>query len=366
MKLTGAQIVVKMLEKQRIKTVSEIPGGSILPLYDELNKSSIRHILVRQEQAAGFIAQGMARTSGKAAVCLATSGPGAMNLLTAIADARSDWIPLVAITGQVNTYLIGTDAFQEADTFGLSFPITKHSIAVKKPEELLTAIPQAFAIAQEGRPGPVLIDIPRDVQLAQCEVENFPDYEDFCVKEENVRFHTKKEEIQNIVEKMALELAQAKKPVLYIGGGCNSPAAAKALREFKKNYRLPVVTSLMALGAIPKTDSDNAGMVGMHGSYPANVAMYESDLVFAAGVRFDDRATGIVKKFCPSAKILHIDIDAAEINKILPTTLSLVCKAETAVPLITDSLKNILKNQDSKEFAQERGLWAEKIANLSK
>lgn len=366
MKLTGAQIVVKMLEKQGIKTVSGIPGGSILPLYDELNKSSIRHILVRQEQAAGFIAQGMARTSGKAAVCLATSGPGAMNLLTAIADARSDSIPLVAITGQVNTYLIGTDAFQEADTFGLSFPITKHSIAVKKPEELLTAIPQAFAIAQEGRPGPVLIDIPRDVQLAQCEVENFPDYEDFCVKEENVRFHTKKEEIQNIVEKMALELAQAKKPVLYIGGGCNSLAAAKALREFKKNYRLPVVTSLMALGAIPKTDSDNAGMVGMHGSYPANVAMYESDLVFAAGVRFDDRATGIVKKFCPSAKILHIDIDAAEINKILPTTLSLVCKAETAVPLITDSLKNILKNQDSKEFSQERGLWAEKIANLSK
>ena len=203
MKLTGAQIVVKMLEKQGIKTVSGIPGGSILPLYDELNKSSIRHILVRQEQAAGFIAQGMARTSGKAAVCLATSGPGAMNLLTAIADARSDSIPLVAITGQVNTYLIGTDAFQEADTFGLSFPITKHSIAVKKPEELLTAIPQAFAIAQEGRPGPVLIDIPRDVQLAQCEVENFPDYEDFCVKEENVRFHTKKEEIQNIVEKMA-------------------------------------------------------------------------------------------------------------------------------------------------------------------
>lgn len=362
MKLTGAQIVVKMLEKQGIKTVSGIPGGSILPLYDELNKSSIRHILVRQEQAAGFIAQGMARTSGKAAVCLATSGPGAMNLLTAIADARSDSIPLVAITGQVNTYLIGTDAFQEADTFGLSFPITKHSIAVKKPEELLTAIPQAFAIAQEGRPGPVLIDIPRDVQLAQCEVEKFPDYEDFCVKEENVRFHTKKEEIQNIVKKMALELAQAKKPVLYIGGGCNSPAAAKALREFKKNYRLPVVTSLMALGAIPKTDSDNAGMVGMHGSYPANVAMYESDLVFAAGVRFDDRATGIVKKFCPSAKILHIDIDAAEINKILPTTLSLVCKAETAVPLITDSLKNIL----NKEFAHERGLWAEKIANLSK
>lgn len=386
MKLSGAQIVVKMLEKQGIKIVAGIPGGSILPLYDELNKSSIRHILVRQEQAAGFIAQGMARTSGKAAVCMATSGPGAMNLLTAIADARSDSVPLVAITGQVNSSLIGTDAFQEADTFGLSFPITKHSMAVKKPEELLTAIPQAFAIAQEGRPGPVLIDIPRDIQLAQCEVEDFPCYEDFCVSEEKVRFHTSKEEMSVTIDKMADCLLQAERPVLYLGGGCNSVEAAGALRAFKEVFRLPVVTSLMALGVFAKDDPDNAGMVGMHGSYPANVAMFQSDLVFAVGVRFDDRATGVTGKFCPSAKILHIDIDAAEINKILPSALSLVCKAETALPLLTKAVKTGLEKAsgqgevtsqrsvtglgggtgqgDFSHAAENRNLWAEKIAGL--
>lgn len=380
MKLSGAQIVVKMLEKQGIKIVAGIPGGSILPLYDELNKSSIKHILVRQEQAAGFIAQGMARTSGKAAVCMATSGPGAMNLLTAIADARSDSVPLVAITGQVNSSLIGTDAFQEADTFGLSFPITKHSMAVKKPEELLTAIPQAFAIAQEGRPGPVLIDIPRDVQLAQCEVEDFPCYEDFCVSEEKVRFHTSKEEMSVTIDKMADCLLQAERPVLYLGGGCNSVEAAGALRAFKEVFRLPVVTSLMALGVFAKDDPDNAGMVGMHGSYPANVAMFQSDLVFAVGVRFDDRATGVTGKFCPSAKILHIDIDAAEINKILPSALSLVCKAETALPLLTKAVKTGLEKAsgqgevtglgggtgqgDFSHAAENRNLWAEKIAGL--
>ncbi|WP_303919712.1 thiamine pyrophosphate-dependent enzyme [Treponema berlinense] len=380
MKLSGAQIVVKMLEKQGIKIVAGIPGGSILPLYDELNKSSIRHILVRQEQAAGFIAQGMARTSGKAAVCMATSGPGAMNLLTAIADARSDSVPLVAITGQVNSSLIGTDAFQEADTFGLSFPITKHSMAVKKPEELLTAIPQAFAIAQEGRPGPVLIDIPRDVQLALCEVKDFPDYEDFCIKEDMVRFHTSREKMQETIEKMADCLLQAEKPVLYLGGGCNSQEASFALRAFKEVFRLPVVTSLMALGVFEKDDPDNAGMVGMHGSYPANAAMHESDLVLAVGVRFDDRATGVTGKFCPSAKILHIDIDAAEINKILPSALSLVCKAETALPLLTKAVKTGLEKAsgqrevtglgggtgqgDFSHAAENRNLWAEKIAGL--
>ncbi len=366
MKLTGAQIIIKMLEQEGIKTVAGIPGGSILPLYDELEKSSIKHVLVRQEQAAGFLAQGIARTTGKAAVCMATSGPGAMNLLTAIADARSDSIPLVAITGQVNTYLIGTDAFQEADTFGLSFPITKHSIAVKRPEELLTAIPQAFAIAMEGRPGPVLIDVPRDVQLAQCEVESFPKSADFYIKEENVRFHTTSKKIEELTQKAAEMLARAKKPVLYLGGGCNSPEAAKVLREFKAAYRLPVVTSLMGLGAIPKKDGDNAGMVGMHGSYSANAAMYESDLVLAAGVRFDDRATGIVKKFCPDAKIIHIDIDAAEINKILPAAVSLVCKVESVFPLITKKTVEALKAKAEGDFFKERNEWADKIALLTK
>ena len=172
MKLTGAQIIVKLLDEYGIKMVAGIPGGSILPLYDELNRSSVRHVLVRQEQAAGFIAQGISRSTGKVAVCMATSGPGAMNLLTAIADARCDSVPIIAITGQVNTYLIGTDAFQEADTFGLSFPITKHSVMVKTPEELMHAIPEAFTIALNGRPGPVLIDVPRDVQAKEIEIDD--------------------------------------------------------------------------------------------------------------------------------------------------------------------------------------------------
>lgn len=360
--LTGSQIIIKMLEKEGITTVAGIPGGSILPLYDELNRSSIRHVLVRQEQAAGFIAQGMTRTTGKPAVCMATSGPGAMNLLTAIADARADSIPIIAITGQVNTYLIGTDAFQEADTFGLSFPITKHSIAVKTPEELLTAIPQAFAIAMEGRPGPVLIDVPRDVQLATCEVKSLPDPEDFIVKEEDIRFHTSKEKMQELISATVKMLSAAEKPVLYLGGGCNSQEAAKVLREFKKNYRLPVVSSLMGLGAIPKSDRDFAGMVGMHGSYAANAAMYESDLVIAAGVRFDDRATGVVKKFCPEAKIIHIDIDAAEINKILPASVSMVAKVESVFPLIT---KALLKEKGAGKFEGERNFWADKIIKTS-
>ena len=178
---TGSQIIIKMLELEGVRIVAGIPGGSILPLYDELNKSEIRHVLVRQEQAAGFIAQGMARLNGKPAVCMATSGPGAMNLLTAIADARCDSVPIVAFTGQVNSSLIGTDAFQEADTFGLSFPITKHSVMVKKPEELLNVIPDAFAIAQSGRPGPVLIDVPRDVQTAVAEFESWPTVDSLSV-----------------------------------------------------------------------------------------------------------------------------------------------------------------------------------------
>jgi acetolactate synthase-1/2/3 large subunit len=365
MKLTGAQIIIKMLEKEGIKTVAGIPGGSILPLYDELNRSSIHHVLVRQEQAAGFIAQGMARTTGKPAVCMATSGPGAMNLLTAIADARSDSIPVIAITGQVNTYLIGTDAFQEADTFGLSFPITKHSIAVKKPEELLTAIPQAFAIAMDGRPGPVLIDIPRDVQLAQCEVKSLPDVSSFIKKEEEIRFHSSKEELKQSVKDAVLALASAKTPVLYTGGGACSPEGAAALRALKKTYRLPCVSSLMGLGVIPKSDKDFAGMVGMHGSYSANCAMYESDLVLACGVRFDDRATGIVKKFCPEAKIIHIDIDAAEINKILPSAVSMVSKIETTVPLIHKELTPLLTQKEYAEAKKAREEWADKIVKLS-
>lgn len=364
MKKTGAQIITKLLEMHGIETVAGIPGGSILPLYDELTRSSIHHVLVRQEQAGGFIAQGMARTNGLPAVCLATSGPGAMNLLTAIADARCDSVPIIAITGQVNTYLIGTDAFQEADTFGLSFPITKHSVMVKSPEELLTVIPEAFKIAMNGRPGPVLIDVPRDVQTKTCEFDAWPKIKlPLKDDESTVRFHTKDSAMTVLLEKAAELLAKAKKPVLFAGGGCNSPEAAQALRAFTKSYRIPAVSSLMGLGAIPSSAADFAGMIGMHGTYAANKAMYESDLVLACGVRFDDRATGVVSKFCPNAKIIHIDIDAAEINKILDSTVSIVAKIETAVPELTKMLKS--QKADAKN-EQMRAGWADEIISVNK
>lgn len=346
MKKTGAQIIVHLLEMHGIKTIAGIPGGSILPLYDELTRSKIKHILVRHEQAGGFIAQGIARTTGKPAVCLATSGPGAMNLLTSVADARCDSIPIIAITGQVNTTLIGTDAFQEADTFGLSFPITKHSIMVKTPQELLTAIPQAFAIAMNGRPGPVLIDVPRDVQLKECEFDEWPKIIE--TSDQDIRFLTKQNALSCLVKNAADLISNSKKPVLFLGGGCNSPEAAKAIRSFIKEFPMPVTSSLMGLGVISKKHENFAGMVGMHGTYAANLAMHDADLIIAAGVRFDDRATGIVQKFCPSAKIIHIDIDAAEINKIIPSAVSIVAKVENIFDSITNETKKAKISEETK------------------
>ena len=356
MKHTGAQIIVKLLEMYGIETVAGIPGGSILPLYDQLNRSSIRHVLVRHEQAAGFIAQGMARSTGKPAVCLATSGPGAMNLLTAIADARADSIPIIAITGQVNTSLIGTDAFQEADTFGLSFPITKHSIFIKTPYDLLDAIPKAFEIATSGRPGPVLIDVPRDVQLKECDFDAWPDIKK--IRLHDIRFHTPIDEYSEKMGKITDLLAAAKRPVLYCGGGCDSEEASSGIKSFLQNYRLPVVTSLMGLGCVPESSDCFIGMVGMHGSHAANVAMHDSDLVIAAGVRFDDRATGLVSKFCPDAKIIHIDIDAAEVDKILESYISVVADVESVFPVIAQLVS------EKKIGADES--WLKKISKIKK
>ncbi len=354
MKQTGAQIIVKLLEMYGIKTVAGIPGGMILPLYDELNKSKIRHVLVRQEQAAGFIAQGIARSTGNVAVCMATSGPGALNLLTAIADARADSVPIIAITGQVNTTQIGTDAFQEADTFGLSFPVTKHSILVKTPEELLEAIPRAFEIALNGRPGPVLIDIPRDVQLKECEFDEWPDISK--VRVHDIRFHTPIDEYAQKMGDISSLLAGAKKPVLFCGGGCNSSEASAGIQGFINNYELPVVTSLMGLGCIPNDSPSFIGMVGMHGSYAANVAMNEADVVIAAGVRFDDRATGLVSKFCPNAKIIHIDVDAAEVDKILEASISVVADVESVFPVLAQLV--------SEKKIKAEGGWLKKIQKL--
>lgn len=367
-KATGSQIIIKLLENEGVSQVAGIPGGSILPLYDELNRSSIKHVLVRQEQAAGFIAQGMTRSSGKVAVCMATSGPGAMNLLTAIADARCDSVPIIAITGQVNSSLIGTDAFQEADTFGLSFPITKHSVMVKKVEDLFTVIPQAFKIAASGRPGPVLIDIPRDIQAATIEFDAWPSAEQIEKIKAEVsvkKIQTPKDEYKTLLKKMIELLLVSKKPVLYVGGGCNNPECSKAVNVFIKKYQTAVVTSLMGIGTVPRSYEYNFGMVGMHGSYAANCAMHDADLVFALGVRFDDRATGAISKFCPNAKIIHIDVDAAEINKILPAEVSLVGEVQKVLPLLTEAFEISKANfKPYADFMADRNSWLVELQKI--
>src|SRR5574344_1437672 len=284
-----------------------------------------------------------------------------MNLLTAIADARCDSVPIIAITGQVNTALIGTDAFQEADTFGLSFPITKHSMMIKNPADLLTAIPEAFEIAVSGRPGPVLIDVPRDVQTAVLSFDKWPEIK-HSLKQLPLsrRFCTPKSEFPTRGTAMAEALLGAKKPVLYVGGGCNTKDASREIAKFLAGYECPVVESLMGIGAVPHSYVNNMGMVGMHGSYAANRAMFDADVVLAAGVRFDDRAVGVTEQFCPNAKILHIDIDAAEINKILPSSVSLVCDVESAFPLLTGTIAELKKS----DTVKQRAAWCKSLQKM--
>jgi len=306
--LTGAQITVRLLERQGIRTVAGIPGGAILPIYDALGQSTeIHHVLARHEQGAGFMAQGMARATGQPAVCLASSGPGSTNLLTAIADAKLDSIPLVAITSQVPKAMIGTDAFQEVDTYGLSIPITKHNFLVSSAEELLEVIPRAFQIAASGRPGPVLIDIPKDVQTQAIEISEWP---------EPGRALPAPAADSALIEQAAAMINTAERPILYLGGGVIHSGASVAAIELAEKANLPTVMTLMALGAMPVDHPLALGMLGMHAARYTNLALDECDLLIAVGARFDDRATGKVAAFCPQAKIIHIDIDPAELDKI--------------------------------------------------
>ncbi|WP_416242852.1 acetolactate synthase large subunit [Azospira sp. APE16] len=306
--LTGAQIVVRLLERQGVTTVSGIPGGAILPFYDALSASEkIRHVLARHEQGAGFIAQGMARASGQPAVCLASSGPGATNLLTAIADAKLDSIPLVAITGQVPRSMIGTDAFQEVDTYGLTIPITKHNFLVNSAEELLEVIPRAFTLAASGRPGPVLVDIPKDVQAQAIEVGQWP---------APGGRQAQPAPDMAAIEKAAAMINAAERPILYLGGGVVHSGAAEAAVALAEKASLPTTMTLMALGAMPVDHPLSIHMLGMHGARYTNLLLEECDLLIAVGARFDDRATGKVAAFCPKAQIIHIDIDPSELDKI--------------------------------------------------
>ncbi len=315
MLLNGADITIKLLEKQGIKDIAGIPGGANLPLYDSLYKSNIRHILCRHEQGGAFIAQGITRSTGEVAVCFATSGPGATNLLTAIADAKLDSVPIICITGQVAYPFIGTDAFQEVDTYGLTIPITKHNFIVRSAKELFTIIPEAFRIALSGRPGPVLIDIPKDVQLEVLEFENWPEVELEEAPTDTIN--------SSMIEFAAEQINKAKKPILYIGGGVLSGDASIQIKELATKNSIPVTSTLMGLGCFSCTEPLYLGMLGMHGARYTNILLHESDLILAFGVRFDDRATGDIKKFCPEAKIIHIDIDEAEINKLRSVDFSI-------------------------------------------
>ena len=307
MNMTGAELIMRLLERQGITTIAGIPGGANLPMYDAFHTSSIQHILVRHEQAAGFMAQGMARTTGLPAVCFATSGPGATNILTAIADAKLDSVPVICITGQVPTGLIGSDAFQEIDTYGLTVPITKHNYLVRSVEELLTVIPDAFRIAMSGRPGPVVIDVPKDVQSAAIEFDAYPEP---GAPDAPPRFS------HDDIFRAAGLINASEKPVIYAGAGIIGANAAPALRALAEKAAIPVATTLLGLGTMPDSHPLYLGMLGMHGSRGTNKIMEECDLVIALGVRFDDRATGKAAEFCPRAHLIHIDIDRSELGKI--------------------------------------------------
>lgn len=308
MKMTGAQLIVRLLERQGVRTICGIPGGAILPLYDALSQTDkIHHVLARHEQGAGFMAQGMARVSGRPEVCFASSGPGATNLVTAIADACLDSIPLVAITGQVPQSMIGTDAFQEVDIYGITVPITKHNFLVRSAQDLLEVIPEAFRIAMSGRPGPVLVDVPKDVQNQVFEFEAFP---------EPAEADRAPELDMEAIDTAARMINEAERPVLYLGGGVVHSGAAGLAVTLAEQASMPTTMTLMALGAMPMDHPLSIGMLGMHGARHTNFVLEEADLLVCVGARFDDRAIGRAAAFCPNAKIVHIDIDRSELDKI--------------------------------------------------
>ncbi|MCA0911118.1 biosynthetic-type acetolactate synthase large subunit [Qipengyuania gaetbuli] len=319
---SGAAILIECLKRQGVEFVFGYPGGAVLPIYDELfADDDIRHILVRHEAGAAHAAEGYARSTGKPGVVLVTSGPGATNAVTGIADAYLDSIPMVVITGQVPTALIGTDAFQEADTIGLTRHCTKHNYLVKDPERLRATIEEAFRIATTGRPGPVVVDIPKDVQIA---LASWGDQDEAPLPSH--RYQPQIEGSQDEIAQAVAMLAEAQRPVLYTGGGVINagPRATELLRKLQRATGAPVTSTLMGLGAFPADHPDWLGMLGMHGTYEANMAMNRADLIIAVGARFDDRVTGRLDAFAPQAKKVHIDIDRAQINKIVRVDLGIV------------------------------------------
>ena len=344
--LTGAAAIVRSLEMLGIEHIFGLPGGAILPTYDPLMDSTkIRHILVRHEQGAGHAAEGYASASGRLGVCIATSGPGATNLVTAIADAYMDSVPLLAITGQVGSKLIGTDAFQEADIVGITMPITKHSFLVTKAADVPQTIAAAVLIATTGRPGPVLVDVTKDAQQGLAEFI-WPPKVDLAGYKPVTKPHGKQ------IQAAAQMIAESKKPVLYVGGGVIRSGAHKELLKFAEQIGAPVVTTLMARGAFPDSHKQNLGMPGMHGTVPAVTALQKSDLLITLGARFDDRVTGDVKSFATGAKVIHVDIDPAEIGKIRFADVPIVGDAKEVITELIAEMPSAMKaaKYDIKEW----------------
>ena len=361
--MTGAEIVFKVLEDQGVRHIFGYPGGAVLPIYDELkNHKSIKHILVRHEQGAGHAAEGYARSSGKPGVMLVTSGPGATNAVTALTDAYMDSIPLVCITGQVPTHLIGTDAFQECDTTGITRPCTKHNWLVKDVKKLSSIMHKAFEVATTGRPGPVLVDIPKDVQFQKGKYIKPKELKNSKTKT-NITFNGQDKDIEVAVEL----ISKSSKPILYTGGGVinSGPRATQLLRELVSLTGFPITSTLQGLGAFPGNDQQFLGMLGMHGTYEANNAMYSCDLMINVGARFDDRITGKIDEFSPKSKKIHIDIDPSSINKNVKVDLALVGD----VKLVLEKLISVFKQKHpnfENSNKQKVAAWWSQIENWRK
>ncbi|MBW2205961.1 MAG: biosynthetic-type acetolactate synthase large subunit [Deltaproteobacteria bacterium] len=350
MKLTGANIIIKVLEEEGVKTIFGYPGGAVLDVYDELLKTDIQHILVRHEQGAVHAADAYARATGGVGVCLVTSGPGATNTVTGIASAYMDSIPIVVLTGQVNVDLIGNDAFQEVDIVGITRPCTKHNYLVKNVDDLGRILKEAFYIARSGRPGPVLVDLPKDVQQGST---IYTPMKEVSLKSYSPTYTPNMKQLPKVVKL----IKEAKRPLVFAGGGVIISEASKAFTRLAKKIHAPVTTTLMGLGAYPGTDPQWLGMLGMHGTYRANMAISKADLIIAIGVRFDDRVTGKTSVFAKNAKIVHIDIDPTSIRKNIPVTIPIVgdCK------ITLEKLNGLLKKEALGNLKQKRRAWLGKI-----
>ncbi|MCM8799197.1 MAG: biosynthetic-type acetolactate synthase large subunit [Candidatus Omnitrophica bacterium] len=351
--MTGAQILIECLKREGVEVIFGYPGGAVLPIFDQLYDSSIRFILTRHEQAAAHAADGYARATGKVGVCIATSGPGATNLTTGIATAYMDSIPIVAITGQVKTHLIGNDAFQEADVTGITRPITKYNYLVKKTEDLARVVREAFYIASTGRPGPVLIDIPVDIQQKDVEFI-WPEKVEIRGYKPTYFGHPGQ------IKKAIKLILQAKKPLLFVGGGVITSGASESLRELAEKLNIPVTTTLMGLGSFRSSHPLSLGMLGMHGTVYANLAVQNADLIIAVGARFDDRVTGRIDAFAPYAKIIHIDIDPSSISKNVKVDVPIVGDAKNVLSQLLEELEDVKELPNIKAWLEQIHEWKRK------